>query len=76
MKLFRDMRKDGTIISTVKPTFMAWYGKYETAKVNGTPPNERIFILEGYETIEEAEKGHQKYLNMSQEEFDKLTPIG
>ena len=23
-------REDGYIVSTVKPTFMAWYGKYES----------------------------------------------
>ena len=67
-------RKDGYVISTVKPMFMAWYGKYETAiKLEG------VFewrIAEGYETEEEARIGHEKYVNMSVDEIERIVWIG
>ena len=67
-------REDGYIVSTIKPPFMAWYGKYETAIML-----EEIFdwrIAEGYETEEEARIGHEKYVNMSADEIEKIAWIG
>lgn len=75
----RNKRKDGIIISTIEPTYMAWYGKFETAKVTGSDLqdfNPSVSVLEGYETKEEAIAGHQKYLKMTTEELNKITPIG
>lgn len=60
------IRKDGLKISSVKPGFMAWYGAYETALIN---EDGIIRILEGYDTLEECKKGHEKYCNMSYEEL-------
>lgn len=59
-------REDGYIISTVK-SFDNLYGKYETAF--WLPGFNVIRILEGYNTIEEAEKGHEKYLKMSEKQL-------
>ena len=62
----RTERKDGVVISTVSPYFMALYGNYETAvSIDG---NDWI-ILEGYETEQQARKGHSKYENMSKQEL-------
>ena len=67
-------REDGYIVSTVKPTFMAWYGKYETAIMLEDLDCWRI--AEGYETEEEARIGHEKYVNMSTDEIEKIKWIG
>ena len=67
-------RKDGYIISTVEPIFMAWYGKYETAI--GLEGGSGWRIAEGYETEEEAIKGHEKYVAMSEKEINKIEWIG
>lgn len=68
----KSVREDGVIISTIRPSFMAWYGKYETAlSIDGSSWR----ILEGYSTKEEAERGHNKYLNMSREELINLDYI-
>ena len=67
-------RKDGYIISTVEPIFMAWYGKYETAI--GLEGGSGWRIAEGYETEEEAIKGHEKYVAMSEEEINKIEWVG
>ena len=67
-------REDGYIVSTVKPTFMAWYGKYETAIMLEDLGYWRI--AEGYETEEEARIGHKKYMNMSADEIEKIEWIG
>ena len=67
-------RKDGYIISTVEPIFMAWYGKYETAiRLEG---GFDWRIAEAYETEEEARIGHEKYVNMSADEIGKIAWIG
>ena len=59
-------REDNVVISTVKPHFMAWYGEYETAiSIDGEPWR----IAEGYETLEEAIEGHDKFSKMSKEEL-------
>ena len=67
-------REDGYIVSTVKPMFMAWYGKYETAVMINEDLGWRI--AEGYETEEEARRGHEKYVNMSTDEIGKIEWIG
>lgn len=69
----RTKRSDGYIISTVKPYAFAWYGKYETALVKS---RDDIRIIEGYNTKEEAIKGHEKYCNMTTKELERLEFIG
>lgn len=59
-------REDNVVISTVEPLFWAWYGKYETAiSIDGEPWR----IAEGYETLGEAMRGHDKFSKMSKEEL-------
>ena len=67
-------RKDGYVISTVEPMFMAWNEKYETAIMLEGRFEWRI--AEGYETEEEARIGHEKYVNMSVDEIEKIAWIG
>ena len=67
-------REDGYIVSTVKATFMALYGKYETAIM--LEGNFEWRIAEGYETEEEARIGHEKYVNMSTDEIGRILWIG
>ena len=67
-------RKDGYVISTVEPMFMPWYGKYETAI--GLEGGSGWRIAEGYETEEEARIGHEKYVNMSADEIERIVWIG
>jgi hypothetical protein len=53
---------------------MAWYGKYETAiRLEG---GFEWRIAEGYETEEEARIGHEKYVNMSADEIERIAWIG
>ena len=66
-------REDGYIVSTVKPMFMAWYGKYETAIRLEEGFGWRV--AEGYETEEEARIGHEKYVNMSADEIERIAWI-
>ena len=73
MRIRVDKREDGIIVSTVEPVILAWYGRYETAIIF---ENEAIRICEGYKTLEEAIKGHIKYLNMSLEDIFELDFIG
>ena len=73
----RTKREDGLIISTVKPSCFAWYGKFETALiVNNGKENQQISILEGYASRKEALKGHEKYCNMSTDELLNFEYIG
>ena len=67
-------RKDGYVISTVEPMFMAWNGKYETGIMLEGDFVWRI--AEGYETEEEARIGHEKYVNMSADEIERIEWIG
>lgn len=69
----RTERKDGVVISTIKPQFMAWYGNYETAVYID---NGDWRILEGYETAKQAMDGHNKYENMSKQELMEFDYIG
>lgn len=62
-------REDGYIISTVK-SYDNWHGAYETAiMLEGL---DCWNIAEGYKTEEEAIKGHEKYIAMSEEEINKI----
>ena len=66
-------REDGYIISTVK-SYDNCYGPYETAiMLEGL---DCWNIAEGYETEEEARIGHEKYVNMSADEIEKIAWIG
>mgnify|MGYP004495295695 FL=1 len=66
-------REDGYIISTVK-SYDKCYGAYETAiMLKGL---DYWNIVEGYETEEEAIKGHAKYEAMTEEEINKIEWIG
>ena len=66
-------REDGYIISTVK-SYDNWYGAYETAiMLEGLDYWE---IAEGCKTKEEAIKGHEKYVAMSEEEICRIKYIG
>lgn len=66
-------REDGYIISTVK-SYDNCYGAYETAIMLEGLDCWRI--AEGYETEEEARIGHEKYVNMSTDEIEKIAWIG
>lgn len=69
----RTEREDGVIISTVRPSFMAWYGNYETAVcIDGNDWR----ILEGYATAKQANEGHSKYEKMSKQELLDFDYIG
>lgn len=63
-------KRGNIVISTVKPSFMAWYGKYETAVSFDNQNHWRI--AEGYETEDEAIKGHEKYCHMTDEELNNI----
>ena len=66
-------REDGYIISTVK-SYDNWYGTYETAiMLEGL---DYWKTAEGYKTKEEAIKGHEKYVAMSEEEINRIEWIG
>lgn len=62
-------REDGYMVST-----MAWFGKYKTAIMLEGSFEWRI--AERYETEEEAKIGHEKYVNMSADEIEKIARIG
>ena len=73
MKLRITKREDGYIISTVK-SYDNWYGFYETAIM--LEGSDHWNIAEGYKTKEEAIKGHEKYVAMSEEEINRIEWIG
>lgn len=60
----------------MKVKWYDWYGPYETAVIFEYDGDKEIHIIEGYQTEEECIRGHEKYLNMPKEEFDKLKFIG
>lgn len=66
-------REDGYIVSTVK-SYDNMYGAYETAIM--LEEFGRWDVVEGYETKEEAIKGHEKYVAMSEEEISRIECIG
>ena len=60
-------REDGVVISTVESSpLIAWYGRYETAI---SIDHEFWKIARGYNTLEEAIKGHARFSSMSKEEL-------
>ena len=67
-------REDGVVISTVESSpLIAWYGKYETViSIDG----ELWKIAKGYDTLEEAIKGHARFSSMSKEELMNYKYIG
>ena len=66
----RDFLEEGVILSTVKPVYMAWYGEYETAITFDNQKN--WIILKGYNTENEAIKGHEEFLKMNIDELKNL----
>lgn len=66
-------REDGHIISTVLSDDN-WYGKYETGFWH--KGFNEIRILKGYCTLEDAEKGHIEFCEMSTEELENMETIG
>ena len=71
--IMKTSRNDGVIISTVAPSFLAWYGEYETAiSIDGKPWR----IARGYESLEEAIEGQDRFSKMSKEELMNYKYIG
>ena len=67
-------REDGVVISTVESSpLIAWYGRYETAI---SIDREFWKIARGYNTLEEAIKGHARFSSMSKEELMEYKYIG
>lgn len=67
-------REDDVIISTIEPRpFMAWYGRYETAI---SIDHSFWRIAKGYNTLEDAIKGHARFSSMSKEELMEYKYIG
>lgn len=60
------------VLSTVNAKFEPWYGEYETALWK----NGSWHILEGYSNLEDARKGHEKFMDMSEKELDEYDYIG
>ena len=60
-------REDDVVVSTVESSpLIAWYGRYETAiSIDHTFWR----IAKGYNTLEEAIKGHARFSSMSKEEL-------
>ena len=67
-------REDGVVISTIESSpLVAWYGRYETAiSIDHTFWR----IAKGYNTLEEAIKGHARFSSMSKEELMEYKYIG
>ena len=60
-------REDGVVTSTVEPSpLFAWYGRYETAI---SIDYSFWRIAKGYDTLEEAIKGHARFSSMTKEEL-------
>lgn len=66
--------EEGILISTIEAGYLELYGKYETAVSMDCWPDWKI--AEGYETEEEALKGHERYSRMTKEELKGLRYIG
>lgn len=67
-------REDGVVISTIEPSpLMAWYGRYETAI---SIDHSFWRIAKGYDTLEDAIKGHARFSSMSKEELMEYKYIG
>ena len=60
-------REDGVVVSTIESSpLVAWYGRYETAV---SIDYSFWRIAKGYDTLEEAIKGHARFSSMSKEEL-------
>ena len=60
-------REDGVIISTIESSpLVAWYGRYETAI---SIDHSFWRIAKGYDTLEDAIKGHARFSSMTKEEL-------
>ena len=60
-------REDGVVISTIESSpLVAWYGRYETAI---SIDHSFWMIAKGYDTLEDAIKGHARFSSMSKEEL-------
>ena len=67
-------REDDVVVSTVESSaLIAWYGRYETAI---SIDHEFWRIARGYNTLEEAIKGHARFSSMSKEELMNYKYIG
>ena len=67
-------REDDVVVSTVESSpLIAWYGRYETAI---SIDREFWKIARGYNTLEEAIKGHARFSSMSKEELMEYKYIG
>ena len=67
-------REDGVVISTIESSpLVAWYGRYETAI---SIDHSFWRIAKGYDTLEEAIKGHARFSSMSKEELMNYKYIG
>lgn len=64
-------REDGYIISTLTVKTERWYGMWGTYI---SYKGEGWTLYDGYKTEEEANKGHNKYVNMSTEEIERIYP--
>lgn len=73
MNIKRDVREDGIIVSTVKPDFLAWYGKYETAiSLDGSNDWK---VVKSYDSKIRAIQGHKEFLKMDTDELINLKQI-
>ena len=67
-------REDGVVVSTIESSpLVAWYGRYETAI---SIDHSFWRIAKGYDTLEEAIKGHARFSSMSKEELMNYKYIG
>lgn len=64
-------RKDGYIVSTIAVKTERWYGMWETGI---SYQGYGLTIYDRYKTKEEAEKGHERFVNMSTEDLEKYYP--
>ena len=65
-------REDNVEFSTIKVPCLSWYGEYETAiSIDGKPWR----IYRGYDSKEEALKGHEKLTKMTKEEILGLSSL-
>ena len=65
-------REDNVEFSTIKVLCLTWYGEYETAiSIDGSDWR----IYKGYDSKEEALKGHEKLTKMTKEEILGLSSL-
>ena len=65
-------REDKVEFSTIKVPCLSWYGKYETAiSIDGSG----FRLYKGYDSKEEALKGHEELTKMTKEEILGLSSL-